>query len=67
MGANFDKYFDKDGNLREGAVDNNLWLRYLVQTDNVYVNAERLESMSSLSGKETLLYVFRTLDIFQGP
>ncbi len=63
MGTNFDKYFDKDGNLREGVLEGNKWLYFLTQTDNVYVNAERLESMGSLSGKETLMYVMKSLDI----
>ena len=63
MGSNFDIYFEQDGGLKEGALENNLWLKYLTQTDNVYVNAERLESMGSLSGRETLMYVMRSLDI----
>lgn len=40
-----------------------LWKKYLTKTENVYVNAERLEKMESLSGKETVMYVDRTLDI----
>lgn len=63
MGKNFDKYFDNNGELKEGVLKENLWLSYLTQTDNVYVNSERLESMGSLTGKETLLYVMKTLDI----
>ena len=63
MSSNFEKYFEAGGNLKEGVLADNLWLKYLTQTDNVYVNAERLESMGSLSGKETLMYVMRTLDI----
>ncbi len=60
---NFKKYFEENGTLKEGALKENLWLKYLTQTDNIYVNAERLDSISSLSGKETLMYVFRTIDI----
>ena len=65
MGSSFDRYFEKDGSLREGALEGNLWLKFLTQTDNVYVNAERLQSMGSLSGKETLMYVIKTLDILE--
>lgn len=63
MSSNFDRYFDGDKNLKDDVAENNLWLKYLTSTDNVYVNSERLESMGSLSGKETLMYVMRTLDI----
>ena len=65
MSSNFDIYFDRDGSLKDGALEDNLWLKYLTCTDNVYVNAERLESMGSLSGRETLMYVMRTLDILE--
>ena len=63
MSASFDKFFDQDGNIREGVLTGNTWLKLLTDTDNVYVNAERLDSIGSLSGKETLMYVMRTLDI----
>ncbi|RKM58611.1 methyltransferase [Butyrivibrio sp. XB500-5] len=63
MGKNFDRYFDGEGNIKEGVLEGNRWLKFLTETDNVYVNAERLESMGSLSGKETLMYVMKTLDI----
>ncbi|WP_026655239.1 hypothetical protein [Butyrivibrio sp. AE3003] len=43
MGISFDKYFDCDGNIREGVLADNKWLKFLTETDNVYVNAERLE------------------------
>ena len=65
MGISFDKYFDCDGNIREGVLGDGKWLKFLTETDNVYVNAERLESIGSLSGKETLMYVMRTLDILE--
>lgn len=45
MGISFDKYFDGDGNIREGVLADNKWLKFLTETDNVYVNAERLESI----------------------
>ena len=63
MSRNFDLYFDENGELKEGVPEKNPWLSYLVLTDNVYVNAERIESVGNVSGKETLEYVFRTLDI----
>ena len=63
MSRNFDLYFDENGELKDGISEKNPWLSYLVLTDNVYVNAERIESVGSVSGKETLEYVFRTLDI----
>ena len=63
MSRNFDLYFDENGELKEGILEKNPWLSYLVLTDNVYVNAERIESVGNVSGKETLEYVFRTLDI----
>ena len=65
MSSNFEKYFDNEGNLREGILADNIWLKYLTQTDNVYVNAERLQRMGSISGRETLMYVMRTLDVLQ--
>ena len=63
MSRNLDLYFDENGELKEGILEKNPWLSYLVLTDNVYVNAERIESVGNVSGKETLEYVFRTLDI----
>ena len=63
MSRNLDLYFDENGELKEGVLEKNPWLSYLVLTDNVYVNAERIESVGNVSGKETLEYVFRTLDI----
>ena len=63
MSSNFDKYFENGGSLKQGVLEKHVWLRFLTCTDNVYVNAERLESMGSLSGRETLMYVIRTLDI----
>ena len=63
MAGNFDRYFDPEGNLKEGVLEGNLWLKYLTLTDNVYVNAERLTRMADLSGRETLMYVMKTLDI----
>ena len=63
MSTNFNKYFEDGGSLKQGVLEKHVWLRFLTCTDNVYVNAERLESMGSLSGRETLMYVIRSLDI----
>ena len=63
MSKNFDKYFDGDGNVREEITVDNLWLKYLTETDNIYVNAERVKSINAISGRETIEYVMRTLDI----
>ena len=65
MSSSFENYFDNQGNVKEDLLQDNPWLRYLTETDNVYVNAERLESISSLTGKETLMYVFKTLDLLE--
>ena len=63
MGKNYAKYFDSDGNAKKGVLSDNRWLKYLFETDNVYVNSERVESMDAISGKETLRYVLSSLDI----
>ncbi|MCR4649046.1 MAG: methyltransferase [Lachnospiraceae bacterium] len=63
MGSNFEIFFDKAGNVREDELKKNKWLEYLTVTDNIYVNAERVKSIGGISGKETVLYVIRTLDV----
>lgn len=63
MKSNYDKYFDENGFVKEGVLSENKWLKYLSETDNIYVNAERVESIDTISGTETLKYVMRTLDI----
>ena len=63
---NIEKYFDEMGNVKRGAMDDNPWLLLLTRTDNIYINAERIESVSRISGRETLQYVMRTLDILDG-
>lgn len=60
---NIEKYFEESGEVRAQALAENLWLKYLVETDNIYVNAERVDSMVNISGRETIEYVMRTLDI----
>ena len=61
--SNFEFYFDADGQAKPEQLAKNRWLAYLTQTDNVYVNAERLERMRDVSGRETVEYVMRTLDV----
>ncbi|MBP3206216.1 MAG: methyltransferase [Lachnospiraceae bacterium] len=61
--SNFEFYFDIDGQVKPDQLAKNRWLAYLTQTDNVYVNAERLERMRDVSGRETVEYVMRTLDV----
>lgn len=61
--SNFEFYFDTDGQVKPEQLAKNRWLAYLTQTDNVYVNAERLERMRDVSGRETVEYVMRTLDV----
>ena len=41
------------------------WLSYLYYTENKSVNMERVEIVEQVSGKETLSYVLRTLDILE--
>ena len=41
------------------------WLSYLYYTENHGINMERVEVVEQLSGRETLSYVFRTLDILE--
>ena len=60
---NIEKYFDENGIVKPGVLSENPWLRLLTETDNIYVNAERIRSVSSISGRETVEYVMRTLDI----
>lgn len=39
------------------------WLQYLVETDEDFINVERIHSIATKDGMETLRYVFRTLQI----
>ncbi|MBQ7487405.1 MAG: aminotransferase class I/II-fold pyridoxal phosphate-dependent enzyme [Clostridia bacterium] len=41
------------------------WLSYLYYTENHGINMERVEVVEQLSGRETLSYVLRTLDILE--
>lgn len=51
------------GKLNTKLLEEEPWLKYLVLTDNDAVNRERVDSIDSITGRETLDYVFRTLDI----
>ena len=61
--GNYEEFFDENGEVKDGVLENNKWLKYLVQTENSYVNTERVVSVEGISGRETLMYVMRTLDI----
>ena len=41
------------------------WLAYLYYTENHGINMERVESVEQVCGKETLSYVFRTLELLE--
>jgi len=60
--SNYAVYFDEYDEVRESAAEYK-WLKYLTETRHVYVNTERIESVEHVSGRETVLYVMRTLDI----
>ena len=54
-----------NGKLNMDLLDKNKWLYYLVLTNNNAINRERVDVISSITGQETLDYVFRTLDILE--
>ena len=58
-----DDLFMGDGKLDSALLKKNKWLKYLAVTDNVFVNYENVECMSAITGRETLEYVLRTLDL----
>lgn len=62
MGITMDDIF-WDGKVVSQTVKKNRWAGYLAITDNVSVNYERVKCMSEITGRETLEYVLRTLDI----
>ena len=39
------------------------WYQYLYYTENIAVNMERVETVESITGRETLDYVLRTLAV----
>ena len=62
-GNHYSVYFNQYGELKEEAIGENRWLKFLTETSYIYVNMERVESVEQLSGRETVLYVMRTLDV----
>ncbi|MBO4653843.1 MAG: methyltransferase [Lachnospiraceae bacterium] len=58
-------YLQPDGTPKPEMLGSNPWLALLTETEHVYVNAERIESVGTISGRETLDYVMRSLDILQ--
>ena len=59
--GNKERYFEKDGTPKPEALQNNVWLKYLLSAD--YWNAERIEKMSDKNRNTVLEYVLKTLDI----
>lgn len=51
-----------NGKLNSELLKENKWLYFLAITKNNATNCERVESMDSITGKETLAYVLRTLE-----
>ena len=49
----------------EARLESEKWLSYLYYTENKGVNIERVDVVEQISGKETLSYVLRTLDILE--
>ena len=58
-------YLNPDGTPRQELLAANPWLALLAGTEHIYVNAERIESVGKISGRETLLYVMRSLDVLK--
>lgn len=58
-------YLQPDGTPKPEMLRSNPWLALLTETEHVYVNTERIESVGTISGRETLDYVMRSLDILQ--
>ena len=54
---------DDGSSFDEELLGREKWLSYLYYTENKGVNIERVEAVEQISGKETLSYVLRTLDI----
>ena len=59
--GNKERYFEKDGTPKPEALQNNVWLQYILSAD--YWNAERIEKMSDKNKNAVLKYVIKTLDI----
>ena len=58
-------YLQPDKTAKPELMRSNPWLALLTETEHVYVNAERIESVGTISGRETLDYVMRSLDILR--
>jgi hypothetical protein len=58
-------YEKEDGSLNMEVLDKNPWLKYLVITDNISTNRERVHRIADITGKETIDYVLTTLDILE--
>lgn len=54
-----------NGELNMELLNKEKWLYYLVLTNNNAVNLERVSVIEKVTGKETLDYVFRTLNILE--
>ncbi|MCR5250416.1 MAG: methyltransferase [Lachnospiraceae bacterium] len=62
-GKTYRKFFNEDDSMKEGVAAVNPWLVLLTDTENSYVNVERLASTENRTHRETLEYVCRSLDI----
>lgn len=60
-----DDLINKNGKFNGALLKKEIWLKYLCITENVSANIERLKTISSITGKETLEYVFKTLEILE--
>ena len=54
-----------NGELNMELLNKEKWLYYLVLTNNNAINLERVSVIEEVTGKETLDYVFRTLNILE--
>lgn len=54
-----------NGELNMELLNKEKWLYYLVLTNNNAINLERVSIIEKVTGKETLDYVFRTLNILE--
>lgn len=59
------KIFNENGKFNSEVLKANPWLKYILITKNRAVNAEYVQSISSITGTETADYVLRTLEILE--
>lgn len=57
--------FLANGKWNSAVLKKERWLYYLCITEHKAANVERVTSIQSITGRETLDYVFRTLDILE--